>query len=323
MSVILNEVCATRFSLLESASSEPGVLATVRGTFAEYNKRNKNGRTYSKDVWDRALNDSEVLAALKGKRMYCELDHPNDYLDIKIEKTAACVTDLSIDEATNTVRGELKVLDTPAGNILNTLIRFGSVLGVSSRAAGDLDESGNVIPESYDFITFDVVTNPSNEGALPTLVESTNYVKNPMDKALIECIKTADTHQLGIIKTIAETMDQEMAEPVIDKIADRESELQSNDSKEDQIEEINRKLDLILDLLSNKVAGGPEDSTEIVEPEIPENQVREAVRVKVKPKMTESSQRETSKIPVSHVSMESGDESTIRCAHLIQTIRSK
>lgn len=332
MKIILNEVYNTRLSICEAAKTEPGVLATVQGVFAEYGKKNRNNRFYSKRVWENTLSKPEVQSALAGKRMYMELDHPEEYLEIKIDKTAACVTDLHIDEATSTVQGTLKVLDTPAGRILNTLIRFGSVLGVSSRASGDLDEAGNVDPDTYDFVTFDVVTDPSNSGAHPTLVESVQpgEQRKTLIEALCEAVATADVAQLNIVKTITKQLEENEAAPIINKIEERENELSSNaDEKEStDMSVVIEKLDIILakieQLLNPASAGEPEHSEnpEIVAPKMDESQARVSCKARSK-QLNEGTQRETKIVSVSRVITEADVDNTERSVTLIKTMRSK
>ena len=78
---------------------------------------------------------------------------------------------------------ELDLLPTPAGEIINTLIDYGSKIGVSSRGAGSVLSDGSVDPDDYQFFTFDLVPRPSVEAARPVMVESENMKK---DKILTE-----------------------------------------------------------------------------------------------------------------------------------------
>jgi hypothetical protein len=64
--------------------------------------------------------------------------------------------------------GKLKVLPTPMGQLVQTMLESGVKLGVSSRGSGEVDGSGNV--QGFEIITVDVVAQPSAPGAYPTPV---------------------------------------------------------------------------------------------------------------------------------------------------------
>jgi hypothetical protein len=62
--------------------------------------------------------------------------------------------------------GKLKILPTPMGQLVKTMLESGVKLGVSSRGSGEVDSSGNVA--DFEIITVDVVAQPSAPGAYPT-----------------------------------------------------------------------------------------------------------------------------------------------------------
>ena len=64
--------------------------------------------------------------------------------------------------------GKLKLLPTPMGQLIETMLTSGVKLGVSSRGSGEVDSSGNV--QGFEIITVDVVAQPSAPGAYPTPV---------------------------------------------------------------------------------------------------------------------------------------------------------
>jgi hypothetical protein len=64
--------------------------------------------------------------------------------------------------------GKLKVIPTPMGNIVQTMLESGVKLGVSSRGSGEVDSNGNV--QGFEIITVDIVAQPSAPGAYPTPV---------------------------------------------------------------------------------------------------------------------------------------------------------
>jgi hypothetical protein len=62
--------------------------------------------------------------------------------------------------------GKLKILPTPMGGLVRTMLESGVKLGVSSRGSGEVDAQGNV--NGFEIITVDVVAQPSAPGAYPT-----------------------------------------------------------------------------------------------------------------------------------------------------------
>jgi hypothetical protein len=63
--------------------------------------------------------------------------------------------------------GKMKILPTPMGNLVKTMLESGVKLGVSSRGSGNVNESNGEVSE-FEIITVDVVAQPSAPGAYPT-----------------------------------------------------------------------------------------------------------------------------------------------------------
>jgi hypothetical protein len=77
----------------------------------------------------------------------------------------------------NDAYGKAKLINTPMGNIAQELLKSGVKIGVSSRGAGNVNESGDV--NGFQFITYDIVVTPSAPNAYPGLVyESIDRAKN-------------------------------------------------------------------------------------------------------------------------------------------------
>jgi hypothetical protein len=66
--------------------------------------------------------------------------------------------------------GKLKILPTPMGNLVKTMLESGVKLGVSSRGSGNVSEDGSGNVSDFEIITVDVVAQPSAPGAYPTPV---------------------------------------------------------------------------------------------------------------------------------------------------------
>ena len=70
--------------------------------------------------------------------------------------------------------GKIKVLTTPSGNILKSLINDGVTLGISSRGLGSvIEQQGQTLVEDdFQLICFDIVSEPSTQGAYMSMTES-------------------------------------------------------------------------------------------------------------------------------------------------------
>ena len=71
--------------------------------------------------------------------------------------------------------GKLKILETPMGNIIRTLIEADVKLGVSSRGVGNVDDRGLV--SGFEIITVDLVARPSAPNAYPKPVYESRLAK--------------------------------------------------------------------------------------------------------------------------------------------------
>jgi hypothetical protein len=65
--------------------------------------------------------------------------------------------------------GKFKILPTPMGNLIRTMLEAGVKLGVSSRGSGNVDDMSGKVSD-FEIITVDIVAQPSAPGAYPTPV---------------------------------------------------------------------------------------------------------------------------------------------------------
>ena len=82
--------------------------------------------------------------------------------------------------------GKCKILNTPSGQILQSLVHSGVKLGISSRGMGSVheDRMGNtVVEDDFNLICFDFVSDPSTIGAFMSLKESRSSIKTVFTKA--------------------------------------------------------------------------------------------------------------------------------------------
>tara|TARA_R110000824_G_scaffold80365_5_gene202159 strand:+ start:10042 stop:10647 length:606 start_codon:yes stop_codon:yes gene_type:complete len=123
---------------------------------------NGNGRVYPYDVLMKEMKNYQKL--VKEHRALGELDHPEDSV-INLKNASHMITEVWWDG--KSVMGKAKVLDTPSGKILRSLVESGVTLGISSRGMGSVTESNGqtTVEEDFQLICFDFVSEPSTPGA--------------------------------------------------------------------------------------------------------------------------------------------------------------
>jgi len=126
--------------------------------------RNQNQRVYSSHEIGKAVKTlNEQIAG--GYSVLGEVDHPQD-LKINLDRVSHMITKMWMDGPNG--YGKLKILPTPMGQLIQTMLESGVKLGVSSRGSGEVDNDGNV--QGFEIITVDIVAQPSAPGAYPTPV---------------------------------------------------------------------------------------------------------------------------------------------------------
>jgi hypothetical protein len=132
-------------------------------------EQNGNGRVYPRKILMREVKN--YMKVVKENRACGELDHPEDSV-VNLKNASHMVKDLWWDG--NDLYGKIKVLSTPSGKILESLINDEVTLGISSRALGSVHESNGVtmVEEDLQLICFDIVSEPSTKNAFMKLTES-------------------------------------------------------------------------------------------------------------------------------------------------------
>jgi hypothetical protein len=159
-----------RTQLVENASG--GKDLYMEGIFIQGGVRNQNQRVYPVNEISRACN--AIAEKIKnGYSVLGEADHPDD-LQVNLDRVSHMITNMYMNE--NNGIGKLKILPTPMGNIVKTLLESGVKLGVSSRGSGNVNESGNVT--DFEIVTVDIVAQPSAPNAYPKAI----YERVMMDR---------------------------------------------------------------------------------------------------------------------------------------------
>ena len=149
--------------VLENANEGKDLF--MKGICIQGGVRNANQRVYPVNEIGRAvktLNDQ----ISGGYSVLGEVDHP-DGLNINLDRVSHMITEMWMDGPNG--YGKLKLLPTPMGNLVRTMLESGVKLGVSSRGSGNVVEGSGEVSD-FEIITVDVVAQPSAPGAYPTPV---------------------------------------------------------------------------------------------------------------------------------------------------------
>lgn len=133
----------------------------MSGIFIQAEQRNHNQRIYPLSEISNAVNHVNSLIQ-QGNTIMGECDHPQE-LTINLDRVSHFITEMYM--RGNDGYGKLKIVDTPMGQIIKTLIKNGAKLGVSSRGSGNVDDNGYV--SDFEIVTVDIVAQPSAPNAYP------------------------------------------------------------------------------------------------------------------------------------------------------------
>lgn len=148
----------------------------IQGVFMQAEQKNRNGRIYPKTILEREVGRYNKNYVAE-KRAYGELGHPKGPT-INLDKVSHIMTELKEDG--NNYMGKAKILDTPNGRIVKSLMDEGCKLGVSSRGIGSVQESKGVNTVQDDFYlatAADIVADPSAPDAfVQGIMEGKEYI---------------------------------------------------------------------------------------------------------------------------------------------------
>lgn len=101
-----------------------------------------------------------------GNSVLGEVDHPDD-LKINLDRVCHMITNMWMDGPNG--YGKLKILPTPMGELVKTMLQSGVRLGVSSRGSGNVDPHNGHVSD-FEIVTVDVVAQPSAPNAYPKAI---------------------------------------------------------------------------------------------------------------------------------------------------------
>ena len=214
-----------KFSLVEDTTEVDGVhiLAKVRGEFFVPDGKSRNGRFYPKSLWERVISDKLIKTKLANRTMFGTVGHDEELNDKAIRDglVSHFMTSIEID-SDNKGMGEALVIGTPAGKILNTVLRAGSKLSVSSRADGTFKGRKDGLPivdeATYNLSGWDFVIDPGFLEANPSIAESIDkefehikgdleMEKTGIEKTLVEHIANENTDLKISVKNLVEEVE--------------------------------------------------------------------------------------------------------------------
>jgi hypothetical protein len=141
--------------------------------------QNGNGRVYPQKILEREVKNYKKL--VEDRRALGELDHPEESV-INLRNASHMITEIWMKGPE--VMGKMRVLETPSGQILRSLVDSGVSIGISSRGLGSVKETmgKTIVEDDFQLICFDVVSEPSTPGAF-MMQENKNQLNEVFTKA--------------------------------------------------------------------------------------------------------------------------------------------
>lgn len=168
-------VCQDLLTEEEKRDMRENGAVYLSGVMQRCDEKNGNGRVYPGQILRREVKN--YMNVVKENRACGELDHPEDSV-VNLKNASHMVTDLWWDG--NDLYGKIKVLSTPAGKILQALINDKVKLGISSRGLGSVSQApeGTMVDDDFQLICFDIVSEPSTQGAFMMMNEAKDLKNN-------------------------------------------------------------------------------------------------------------------------------------------------
>ena len=181
-------------------SEGEGSLKTLymKGIFIQGGVKNANERVYPVTEIESAV-ETLNKQIQEGYSVLGEVDHPDD-LKINLDRVSHMITNMWMDGANGF--GKLKILPTPMGQLVRTMLESGVKLGVSSRGSGNVNDYDGKVSD-FEIVTVDIVAQPSAPNAYPKAIyESLMNMKH--GHKLLEIAKDAQGGNKKVEKFLKE-----------------------------------------------------------------------------------------------------------------------
>ena len=196
--------------LSDEETTQRGVIGRLVGPIADTKKPTRNGRAYSKELWEKVFNSPIMKEKLENRCLFSELGHPTDRTEIDMEKVCACMAEKPKVGSDGLLYGVFDILPTPNGKILKILCDYGTRIGVSSRGNGDIiqDFDGNeaVDPDTYDCECWDFVVIPAVESVRMSYVTESLQNKKSLQESLNGAIAEANDEDKKVMTETLESL---------------------------------------------------------------------------------------------------------------------
>jgi hypothetical protein len=150
---------------MEMTHDNEGKNLYLKGICIQGGVKNANQRVYPITEINRAI-ETLNKQIKTGYSVLGEVDHPTN-LRINLDRVSHMITEMWLDGPNG--YGKMKILPTPMGNLVRTMLESGVKLGVSSRGSGNVNEHDGAVSD-FDIVTVDIVAQPSAPNAYPTAV---------------------------------------------------------------------------------------------------------------------------------------------------------
>lgn len=137
----------------------------MKGICIQGGVKNANERVYPVSEIEKAVGQlNEQISS--GYSVLGEVDHPDD-LKVNLDRVSHMIEAMWMDGPNG--YGKLKILPTPMGQLVKTMLESGVKLGVSSRGSGNVNEANGHVSD-FEIVTVDVVAQPSAPNAYPKAI---------------------------------------------------------------------------------------------------------------------------------------------------------
>ena len=164
-SVYLKENLTFDQARMVTESANDGKDLFLKGICIQGGVKNHNQRLYPVDQIATAVTSLNEQIT-EGNSVLGEVDHPDD-LKINLDRVCHMITEMRMDGPNG--YGKLKILPTPMGQLVRTMLESGVKLGVSSRGSGEVNDATGEV-SGFEIVTVDVVAQPSAPNAYPTAI---------------------------------------------------------------------------------------------------------------------------------------------------------
>jgi len=226
----------------------------ISGIFSTPEAKNRNGRVYSRHIWEREVEKYQLEIQNVSKNTLCEYNHP-PRTNVDEMKAVARIVELKMDSTGNVI-GKAKILNdnTELTNKLKGLIKEGIKIGVSSRGVGKVSATG--IVEDYKLITYDVVPDPSDYNAmLNGVVEGYTFENGVMLDKEFQIDESGCIGEICDMPNVSESSTEKcpIQEKIDMAISEVKNDIYNNISKymEETIYKINEDRDNLIQTMSD------------------------------------------------------------------------